>query len=74
MIDVPASSSTGNVIAGIFGTALSGTDIVIKGNTITDGSSNIYLSGTAGAANRFVIDSNILSGAYYYGILCRWYQ
>lgn len=67
-IDVPASSSTSNVIAGIFGTALRGTDIVIKGNTITDGSSNIYLSGTVGSANRFVIDSNILSGAYYYGI------
>ncbi|HET9277525.1 MAG TPA: right-handed parallel beta-helix repeat-containing protein, partial [Flavitalea sp.] len=66
VIDVPASSSTTNAVAGIFGTALTGTDIVIKGNTITDGSSNIYLSGTAGAANRFVVDSNILSGAYYY--------
>jgi gliding motility-associated-like protein len=67
-IDVPSSSSTSNVIAGIYGTALAGSDIVVKGNTITDGSSNIYLSGTAGIANRFVIDSNILNGAYYYGV------
>jgi gliding motility-associated-like protein len=67
-IDVPASSSTSNVIAGIYGNALAGSGIVVKGNTITDGSSNIYLSGTAGSANRFVIDSNILTGAYYYGV------
>lgn len=26
------------------------------------------MSGTAGSANKFVVDSNILSGAYYYGI------
>ena len=67
-IDVPSSSSTANVIAGIYGNALEGSAIVLRGNTITDGSSNIYLSGTAGTANGFVVDSNILNGAYYYAV------
>ena len=68
VINVPTSTSTSNVIAGVFGTSLAGQGIVVKGNTITNGSSSIYLSGTVGVANGFVIDSNTVSGSYYYGI------
>lgn len=68
LVNVQPSSSTSNVIAGIYGTTLTGAGIVIKGNTITNGSSAIYLSGTAGSADQFRLDSNTISGSYYYGI------
>ena len=68
VIDVPAASSTATTVVGVFGTALTGNNNVLKGNTITDGSSNIYLSGTAGVSKQFVLDSNTVSSAYYYGI------
>ncbi|MBI1344516.1 MAG: T9SS type B sorting domain-containing protein [Terrimonas sp.] len=68
LVDVPASTSTSNTITGIYGTSLTGSQVVIKGNTITNGSSGIYLSGTTAESNNFIIDSNSLSGSYYYGI------
>lgn len=68
VVNVPPSTSTATTIAGIFGTGLTGSDIVIKGNTVTNGSSGIYLSGTTLQSNNYVIDSNIVSGSYYYSI------
>lgn len=69
-INVPVSTSTSNNIAGIVGTALTGSNNVIKGNTINNGSSGIYIAGTSVAlpADRLVIDSNIVNGSYYYNI------
>src|SRR4029078_12845505 len=51
-------------------TAMSGTGIVIKGNTINNGSAGMYLVGAYAAlpANLLLIDSNTLSGIHYYNI------
>lgn len=70
LIDLPASTSTANTVVGIFANALKGGKNVFKGNTITNGSSGIYLSGTAttNLSNDNVIDSNSINGSYYYGI------
>jgi len=70
IINVPPSASTSNAIAGIVGTALTGNDNVIKGNTINNGSSGIYIVGAsvALAPERLVIDSNTVIGSYYYNI------
>jgi len=70
MINVPVSTSTSNAMAGIVGTAMMGDDIVIKGNTINNGSSGMYLVGStvANPANRLLIDSNTVNGSYYYNI------
>lgn len=70
VINAPTSTATANTIAGVYTDNFEGSDNVIKGNTINNGSSGIYFEGTA-AANltwRQVIDSNIINGAYYYGI------
>ncbi|MBC7946542.1 MAG: gliding motility-associated C-terminal domain-containing protein [Chitinophagaceae bacterium] len=69
-VNVPLSTSTSNTIAGIVGTALSGANNVIKGNTITNGSAGIYIAGAsvANAASRLVIDSNIINNSFYYSI------
>jgi gliding motility-associated-like protein len=67
-IPVVTSSSTG--VVGIYADDLKGRDNVIKGNTITNGSSGIYISGASSAdpLPGLVIDSNIVSGSYQYNI------
>jgi len=69
-INAPSASSTSTNVAGIYGTGLTGTDVVIKGNTITGGAAGIYLAGTSTSLPFLnnVIDSNTISGHYYYGI------
>ncbi|HYF31634.1 MAG TPA: gliding motility-associated C-terminal domain-containing protein [Chitinophagaceae bacterium] len=70
IITAPATTSTSNVTAAIFADDLLGAGLVIKGNTINNGSSGIHILGTA-AANltyRHLIDSNTVNGAYQYGI------
>jgi len=69
VIDVPSSSSTSNNISGIYASVV-GSDNVIKGNTITGGSSGIYFSAPSSTTPSMynVIDSNTVSGTYYYGI------
>lgn len=69
-IIVPNVTSTSNNVAGIYGTGLSGSNNVIKGNTITGGYAGIYLYGgniNALAYNN-VIDSNKIENTYYYGM------
>lgn len=69
-IVVPASTSTGTGIVGVYGEAMTGTDIVIKGNTITGGMAGIHLTGLSTTATIMnnLIDSNDISGSYYYNI------
>jgi gliding motility-associated-like protein len=69
-INVPASTSTATAIAGIHGAGLSGTDLVIKGNTVTGGMAGIYLAGSSTTipVRRTIIDSNTVNGSYYYNI------
>ncbi len=70
VINVPASTSTSNAIAGIFSSSVRGTNNLIKGNTITGGSSGIYFSGFSAAIPTInnIIDSNFINNSYYYGI------
>lgn len=65
---VPVSTSTSNVIAGIFAGTITGAGNVIKDNRITNGSSGIYIAGTANATNQYIIENNTVNGSYYYGI------
>jgi gliding motility-associated-like protein len=69
-INVPVVASTANTVAGIYATTLRGGFNVIKGNTIANGTSGIYISGfsTTGLTRSNVIDSNTVTGTYFYGI------
>lgn len=69
-ITVPTSTSTGNTVAGIVGTALTGNNNVISKNSITNGSAGIYIVGSsvALAPDNLVIDSNVVTNSYYYNI------
>jgi gliding motility-associated-like protein len=71
IIAAPAVTAASNNVVGIYAGQLKGVQHVIKGNTITNGASGIYFTGT-GAGNNLtpdhVIDSNIVSGAWQYGI------
>lgn len=70
IIKSPVTTSTSNTLAAVFGTNLSGKDLVIKGNTISNGSSGINLSGPAvtNLSYNHIIDSNIVTGGYAYSI------
>lgn len=70
IINVPLSTGTSNAVAGIVGTALTGSNNVIKGNTINNGSSGINITGNSLAlpATNLVIDSNTVNGSFYYSI------
>jgi gliding motility-associated-like protein len=70
-IVAPVATFTTTNVAGVFATALKGTNNVIKGNTITNGAYGIYYGGTGVAANLTVdhiIDSNYVNDFYSYGI------
>lgn len=70
IITVPAVTSTSNAVAGIFADDLTGTGLVIRGNTVNNGASGIYLAGVSAASltNRHQVDSNTVNNAYQYGI------
>ncbi|HEX5652831.1 MAG TPA: LamG-like jellyroll fold domain-containing protein, partial [Chitinophagaceae bacterium] len=70
IINVPAVTLTTTAVVGIHATALSGGNHTIKGNTVTGGTSGIYIaSATTPAISRYnVIDSNFVNGSYQYGI------
>lgn len=69
-INVPASTGTATALVGIFGAGMTGSNIVLKGNTITGGTAGIHLTGssTTLVTKNNVIDSNTVSGFNYYGI------
>ncbi|HEX6430838.1 MAG TPA: gliding motility-associated C-terminal domain-containing protein [Niastella sp.] len=71
IVTAPVVTTASNSVAGIYAFQLKGTNNVIKGNTINNGSSGIYFAGTGtgtGLTPDHVIDSNIVSGAWQYGI------
>ncbi len=69
LINVPVSALTTTTIVGIHANNITGTNHVIKGNTITGGMSGIYFAAAAAIpARNNVIDSNTVSGSYNYGI------
>jgi trimeric autotransporter adhesin len=75
-IVAPVVATASNSAAGIYATALKGTNNVIKGNKISNGAAGIYWSGTNSAtlSLNHLIDSNTISGAYWYGIFTNFQQ
>ncbi len=72
VVNVPASTATATAIVGIHGVGLTGSDLVIKGNTINGGMAGVYLAGssTTLVTRRNLVDSNTVNNSYYYGIYC----
>ena len=70
LITVPATTLTTTAVVGIYANLLTGASNTIKGNTISNGTTGIYLNGTALTNLTYdnVIDSNIINESYNYGI------
>lgn len=70
IINAPITTNTSNTLAAVYATGLKGNKIVIKGNTINNGSAGIHFSGTSAASSTIdhVIDGNTINAAYYYGV------
>jgi gliding motility-associated-like protein len=71
IINAPVSASVANTTAGIYVNAAKGTNLVIKGNTISNGAHGIFFTGTSTtslALPGHLIDSNFVSGSYSHGI------
>ncbi|WP_207495234.1 gliding motility-associated C-terminal domain-containing protein [Aridibaculum aurantiacum] len=65
-----AGASTPNIV-GVYAGGFRGTEIVVKGNTINNGSYGVFFTGVGQAANLTVnqlIDSNTVNNAFAYGI------
>ena len=70
IINAPVVANTSANFAAVYAFSFKGNDIVVKGNTINNGSTGIYFSGfsTAIRTSRIAIDSNTINGSYQYGI------
>ncbi|WP_188316202.1 gliding motility-associated C-terminal domain-containing protein [Chitinophaga agrisoli] len=69
-IIAPAVTSSTTNVVGVYGNPLKGTGNVIRGNTVTNGSTGIYMYGSSGddLVPNLTIDSNTVVGAYQYNI------
>ena len=69
-INTPVTTNTSNTNAAVYANALRGNNLVIKGNTINNGSAGIYLSGTSALVPTLnhLVDSNIVNNAYFYNM------
>ena len=77
IIETPVTTISSPNLAGIYAATFRGTENVIKGNTIRNGSYGIFFTGAGLAANLtvdHVIDSNIVSGFYNYGIYAAFHK
>jgi gliding motility-associated-like protein len=71
IINAPVASANSNSVAGVYANGLKGVSNIIRNNAINNGSMGIYFWGTGVAADLtadHLIDSNIVTGAYSYGI------
>jgi gliding motility-associated-like protein len=71
VITAPAATVASNTIAGIYAYQLKGAKNVIRGNTVNNGATGIYFTGTgtgAGLTPDHVIDSNTVNNAWQNGI------
>lgn len=70
IINAPTVTNTSANFAAVHASSFRGSNIVIKGNTINNGSAGIFFSGVSAAirSNNNVIDSNTVNGAFQYGI------
>jgi|GEM_PF-230548 len=70
IITAPETNNIANNLAAVYVSGFRGTNLVIAGNTINNGSYGIYFSGTASVSLEpgHLIDSNTVQGAYNHGI------
>ncbi|MFL5743061.1 MAG: gliding motility-associated C-terminal domain-containing protein [Niastella sp.] len=71
IITAPVATVASNTLAGIYANQLKGTNNVIRGNTVNNGATGIYFTGTgtgAGLTPDHVIDSNTVNNAWQNGI------
>jgi len=71
VINAPVTANVANTTAGIYVSAIKGTNLIIKGNTIANGANGIFFAGTSTtnfALPGHLIDSNFVSGSYSHGI------
>ncbi len=74
IVKTPLTTLTANTQAAIFSSPTKGTNLTIKGNTITGGANGVYFRGTSGSLTNVVatyghlIDSNNISAQYGAGI------
>lgn len=68
-IITPATTSTSNTRTAVFASPLKSEGIVIRGNSIRNGASGIYITATSiNRSKNIVIENNSISGFYQYGI------
>lgn len=70
-IPLPAVQNTSDNVVGIYGKELLGNRLVVTKNTISNGMAGVYLEGAEPFAQDFVVDSNNVSGGYWYSIYAR---
>ena len=70
VVNTPVTTSTANTAAAVYANGLTGINNIVKGNTVNNGSTGIYFSGTSTAVPLVgqLIDSNFVSGASTNGI------
>ncbi|RYZ54727.1 MAG: hypothetical protein EOP49_04470, partial [Sphingobacteriales bacterium] len=70
VISVPNVTSTSTNVAGIYGAGIRGENHTIKGNLISGGFAGVSIAGISagGLLANLVVDSNIVSSFYQYGI------
>ena len=69
IINAPTATGTGTTVVGIHAANLAGGDHTIKGNTVNGGVTGIYFGSTTTSPSAYnFIDSNTVTGSYYYGI------
>lgn len=72
-INAPVATATATSRAAVFSSALEGQGVVLKGNTINNGASGIYIAGnTTRRSNYLTLEENTIKGAYQYGIYSRY--
>lgn len=76
IITTPPTTDGSDARAAIYAGALTGTNNVIKGNTILNGSTGIFLRGYSNLLRPSdnIIDSNRLTGGYYQGIYTQYHK
>ncbi len=70
VINSPTTTNTSTTNAAVFANALRGNNLVIKGNTINNGSSGIYLAGNSALVPSLnhLVDSNFINGSFIYNM------
>jgi gliding motility-associated-like protein len=76
VINAPVVTTAASTAAAVYSVGLKGTNVVVKGNTINNGSNGIYFSGNSVADPIFgqLIDSNIVNNSYSAGIYANFWQ